>query len=192
MNRPAWFDDKLVAYRPGLRKLANRLTDSRAEADDLVNETITHALENWRSYRTDGGFWKWVTFIMRGKRVVAERAGRTTRGYYSFDEIDGDRYRGERHMKELSRIFVEPTQERAAELALLSRDLDELPTDESTVVRLYLAGFTLQEIGDELGFVREWVRRLRNRGFYKLARKRGVPAILPSFRGNPGVAKAAA
>ena len=66
-NRPAEFDRAIVAYIPGLNKLARRLRPEapQHDRDDLVQQTLCKALETWRSYRTDKSPYTWLQFIMR-------------------------------------------------------------------------------------------------------------------------------
>lgn len=62
-NRTAAFDAALVAYLPGMRKLAYTLVGNKA--DDLVQDTAVAALRRHGSFRTEGGFRVWVSLIMR-------------------------------------------------------------------------------------------------------------------------------
>ena len=64
-NRPAEFDDRVMAYLPGLRRLAAKYVP-RPYREDLVNDTIMFALERWQNYREDGGMWNWLAWNMRG------------------------------------------------------------------------------------------------------------------------------
>lgn len=69
--RPSEFDARVMSYVPGLRTLAGRYVPPRYR-DDLVTDTIIYALEKWRNYREDGGFWNWLSWGMRS--VVKKQA----------------------------------------------------------------------------------------------------------------------
>lgn len=66
-NRPPAFDDALLAYRPGMRRLASKLGYRGTEANDLVTDTIAYCLEHWTNFRgaTDK-MWNWIYWQMRG------------------------------------------------------------------------------------------------------------------------------
>lgn len=64
-QRPAEFDARLMAYLPGLRKLAAKMVP-RQYREDLVTDTIMFALERWENFREDGGMWGWLSWNMRG------------------------------------------------------------------------------------------------------------------------------
>lgn len=78
-NRPVEFDARVMSYQPHLRRLANKLSNNRSEADDLVQDTLLYLFGHWASFRPDGGFYKWITLCMRhvaqnGRRSAARRA----------------------------------------------------------------------------------------------------------------------
>jgi len=66
-NRPPSFDAALIAYMPGMRKLASKLGYRGSEADDIVTDTIAYCLEHWTNFRgaTDK-MWNWIYWQMRG------------------------------------------------------------------------------------------------------------------------------
>lgn len=66
--RPAEFDKRLATYIPGLRKQAKHYN---CDVDDLVSDTVEHALKSWHTFREDGGFWWWLKRCMQ--YVVARR-----------------------------------------------------------------------------------------------------------------------
>jgi RNA polymerase sigma factor (sigma-70 family) len=76
-NRPTTFDAAVMAYKPGLHKLAKRFRHSKEDQADLVTDTIIYALGAWRNFRADpyernNGMWSWLTFCMRG--IVSNEA----------------------------------------------------------------------------------------------------------------------
>lgn len=64
-TRPAEFDARVMAYMPGLRKLAAKYTKTDEQREDLVTETVMYALEKWQNFREDGGFYQWLQWGMR-------------------------------------------------------------------------------------------------------------------------------
>ncbi len=87
--RPADFDARLMAYYPGMRKLAGRYVP-RPYREDLVTDTIMYCLAHWQSYRPEGGFWTWITWCMRGIVSNQAQAARSRRGLVLVPE--GDAY----------------------------------------------------------------------------------------------------
>lgn len=75
--RPREFDARLEAYLPGLRKLARKLRHDRDEREELLNETVAVVLSRWKGFRPEGGFWKWISLIMRSiNREMRKKATR--------------------------------------------------------------------------------------------------------------------
>ena len=77
-ERPADFDARVMAYLPGLRRLAAKYVP-RPYREDLVTDTIIYALDRWKNYREDGGMWNWLSWNMRGiatnaaKKVASQK-----------------------------------------------------------------------------------------------------------------------
>jgi DNA-binding CsgD family transcriptional regulator len=66
-NRPPSFDAALIAYMPGMRRLASKLGYKGADADDLVTDTIAYCLEHWTNFRGETDkMWNWIYWQMRG------------------------------------------------------------------------------------------------------------------------------
>lgn len=64
--RPAEFDEKLVAYRPFIRKIV-RSRARREDWDDLAQETFEDACRRWSTFRgEDYSFATWLAFVARG------------------------------------------------------------------------------------------------------------------------------
>lgn len=80
MTRPAAFDAAVMAYRPALIKLARKITNTKDEQDELVQDTLLYVFGHWTNFRNDptapkNGMYNWLTLNMRsiaqGKRQVA-------------------------------------------------------------------------------------------------------------------------
>jgi DNA-directed RNA polymerase specialized sigma24 family protein len=72
-----------MAYLPGLKKLARKLTKTMDERDELVQDTMAYVFNHWTNFRNDpsaprNGMYNWLTLNMRsiaqGKRHVAANA----------------------------------------------------------------------------------------------------------------------
>ena len=157
--RPAEFDARLMNYFPHLRRLAHKLTNSASEREDLLHDSIAYILTNWGKFRPDGGFYNWITFMMRN---VAQEKRRKER-------------RRSKHM-------TTTHDERAmASVAVLPNQLDTIELREALncmpegrdgeIVMRRAMGDTLVEIGADLGVGRERARQLEERGL-ALLRKR--------------------
>lgn len=64
-NRPSSFDASLMAYLPLIERMACKMENRASDRDDLVNETVAFALENWANLRFPAGMSKWLYFNMR-------------------------------------------------------------------------------------------------------------------------------
>ncbi|MBZ9921666.1 sigma-70 family RNA polymerase sigma factor [Mesorhizobium sp. BR1-1-7] len=80
-NRPAAFDNAVMAYLPALKKLARKLANN--DADELVQDTMAYVFSHWTNFRGEpsaprNGMYNWLTLNMRslaqGKRSVAANA----------------------------------------------------------------------------------------------------------------------
>ncbi len=77
-ERPAEFDARLMGYLPALYAMAKRLVPPE-KREDLVQDTIAKALQNWRNFREDGGFYNWLRFIIRSTAHAPKRLKRPLR-----------------------------------------------------------------------------------------------------------------
>ena len=148
-NRPPSFDAALIAYMPGMRRLASKLGYKGADADDLVTDTIAYCLEHWKNFRGETDkMWNWIYWQMRGivknsrsrKRVMLVAAGTS----YESAEISASQM----DVAHASQV-----------VGLLSGRAGDM------TVRLAM-GDTLDEISSQHGISRERVRQLveRERG----------------------------
>lgn len=62
--RPTAFDERLMSKLPQLRRFACYLV-SPDRREDLVQEAVAIALRDWQKFRPDGGFVKWLQYVMR-------------------------------------------------------------------------------------------------------------------------------
>lgn len=79
-NRPKEFDDRLLAYLPAIKKMVNRYDFTYEEKEDLISETFTSCLEGWEKYREDGGFYRWIWWMVRyNVKLATDRKKRDSR-----------------------------------------------------------------------------------------------------------------
>lgn len=148
-NRPAEFDARMVAYIPGLQKLARRLrpTASEETREDLVQATLCKAFETWRSYRTENSPYTWLQFLMRNE---------------SREDIERAEKRGKLKLRlpGVSITVTEPNQEWATDLALVTRQIAPYLRDDMLDLA---AGAMLAEPAARRGVSRERVRQMIDR-----------------------------
>lgn len=147
--RPPSFDARVMAYVPGLRRLAYKLHYRGQDADDLVTDTIIIALSRWKAYREDGGFWMWLQWQMRGI-VGARRQLKKVQIVNIDDFVDGSRgefaWRGNQE-----------------DYADLSAALSRISGKSGEVLLRRVMGDGLREIAEEMQVSKEWVRQLEER-----------------------------
>lgn len=145
-NRPVDFDARVMAYLPGLRRLAAKYVP-RPYRDDLVTDTIMFALERWQNFREDGGMWNWLTWSMRGIATNAAKKAANDKKRVVFVPIED-------HMN----LSVPAAQDGYAEL---SDALRHISTHRHGSVLLRRAmGDGLKEIAVDRGTSVEWVRQM--------------------------------
>jgi RNA polymerase sigma-70 factor (ECF subfamily) len=71
------FDTLLLAVLPSLRQQAMALTRHRADAEDLVQATVTNALAAQDSFQVGTNFRAWMTRILRNRFFSNVRSRRT-------------------------------------------------------------------------------------------------------------------
>ncbi|QIG68699.1 RNA polymerase sigma-70 factor protein [Rhizobium phage RHph_TM3_3_14B] len=158
-TRPPEFDTRLMNYYPHLRRLAHKLTNSASEREDLLQDSIAHILSHWTSFRPDGGFYNWITFLMRN---VAQEKRRKER-------------RRSKHMttthdeRAMAAVAVLPNQLDTIELREALNCMPE-GRDGEIVMRRAM-GDTLVEIGEDFGVGRERARQLEERGLATLRKR---------------------
>lgn len=141
-ERPAEFDVQLLDAVPFLRYYVRRIAPA-AEHDDIIQETLAEAMRRWASYRPDGAFKHWLTYIMR---TVAH---------------------GRRRSPESAEIEAadEPTQEHRADIG---RVLSLVPPREREVIVAHAQGYTLDEIGSAMGITKQRAHQLMLAGRKRL------------------------
>ncbi len=73
------FDDAVARHRPALREAARRLTGSRDEAEDLVQDAVTRAWTFWHRFETGSNARAWLHRILVNTFINAYRKQRRER-----------------------------------------------------------------------------------------------------------------
>lgn len=134
----ASFAFDIVEHLPRLKRYAGWLQRDMAEAEDLVQETIAHALANAHLYRHGGNLCGWLVTMMHNLHVNTLRARRRDPIFVSPDAVPA-----------LGRA---PTQEAPVELHEVRRAVARLPRDQSEALLLHwLLGLKYHEVAARLG-----------------------------------------
>lgn len=144
-ERPADFDARVMTYMPGLRRLAAKHVP-RPYREDLVNDTVMYALENWRNYRETGAMWSWLEWTMRGIVTNAAKKAATRDKHVRFVPLT--------HQDSA----IAPAQEGYVRLSEALRGL--AAHRHGTVLMRRAMGDTLREIAADRGATKEWVRQM--------------------------------
>lgn len=144
-ERPAEFDAQLLDAVPFLRHYVRRIAPA-AEHDDIIQETLAEAMRRWSSYRPDGAFKHWLTFIMRSSARVRRKP----------------------IPRPPSLPPASPTQEHRVDIGLI---LERVPPRERDVLVAHAQGYTMEEIGSSMG-----VTKQRAHQMMLVGRKRLIPA----------------
>lgn len=157
--RPGEFDARLMSYYPHLNRLAFTLSNNKSEQEDLLQDSIAYILTNWTKFRSDGGFYNWITFMVRN--VAQEKRRKVLRRAKGMPTTNDERA--------MAAVAVQPNQLDRIELG---EALDSLPEGrDGEIVMRRAMGDTLAEIGEAYGVGRERARQLEARGL-ELLRKR--------------------
>ena len=86
-ERAVWFEREVVALLPDLLGTALRLAKNRADAEDLVADSISTAWSRLPALRDTTSFRSWIFRIM-SNRFVSDCRARATRGLVALDDDD--------------------------------------------------------------------------------------------------------
>lgn len=177
MNRPPEFDAALVAYLPGLRKRANFVTKTNAEAEELLQETVADMLGSWHLCRMET-FKMWAQLKMWQVQFdLRQKAGRMKRraATVSIDDAAGTSKRETGRASVVpERCRIYPSQEHAVELAQVIDRLSRIPNGDIVLRRA--TGELLKDIGAENGTSRENIRQKEERALRTLRLRTGRAA----------------
>ena len=132
--------NQIAAQLPRLRRFALSLTGNRADADDLVQDTIERALRNLHQWQQGTKLDSWMFRIAQNLWIDAMRA-RRVRAVVSNDPDAA------------ANVAVDGARDAEARLTFVDtvRALDELPEEQRTVVSLIVIdGMSYREAADIL------------------------------------------
>ena len=123
-----------------LFRLALRITMNRAEAEDVVQDTLLRVWEQRGQWGQIGNLEAFAITTCRNRALdVAKRAGRNTA---SLDKVDNGQW---------SMVNVQSDLEAKEQISLIRRLMDDLPELQRTIMLLRdIEGKTYQEIAETL------------------------------------------
>ena len=153
---PADWRDSVSGYLPSLRAFAFSLSHNAADADDLVQETLTKAWAHRERFEPGSNLRAWLFTILRNswytgaakrRREVPDEEGRYAAG-----------------------LTAEASQEWTAELTSLQAALNALPPEHrEAIVMVGAAGLSYQEAADISGCAVGTIKSRVNRARHRLA-----------------------
>jgi len=163
---PSDWREAVIQRIPSLRAFAWSLSRNPADADDLVQETLTKAWTYRQRFEPGSNLRAWLFTILRNTWYTTA----TKRGREVPDE-DGKHALG---------LSTEGSQEWTVELTALRSALDRLPAEHrEAIVMVGAAGLSYEEAaeisGCALGTIKSRVNRARNR----LAEALDIPRNMP-------------
>ena len=148
--------DAMAGFLPSLRAFAFSLSRNSADADDLVQETLTKAWAHRERFEPGSNLRAWLFTILRNswytgaakrRREVADEEGRYAAG-----------------------LTAEASQEWTAELTSLQAALNALPPEHrEAIVMVGAAGLSYQEAADISGCAVGTIKSRVNRARHRLA-----------------------
>jgi RNA polymerase sigma-70 factor (ECF subfamily) len=135
------FNDKLIAARPALLSYARRVTRSKQEADDLVQETLCRCIKYASHFRGQAKVSTWAHAIMRRIRIDdLRRRDNETAGHVALRFArDHSAY----HPEAIGRV--------------LASKLETMPTSLRTPFQMHTEGYSHDEIAECMGLTRSAV-----------------------------------
>lgn len=131
------FHSELVRHLPSLRQQALALTRNRADADDLVQATVSNALGAQARFSPGTNMRAWLACIMRNRFLSDIRRRRDTTGVDDLPE---------------AKLATAPAQEDNIAVGELRRCLGRLPPSyRVALVMIVVQGMSYEEASESLG-----------------------------------------
>ncbi|MGU3362008.1 sigma-70 family RNA polymerase sigma factor [Methylobacterium sp. M6A4_1b] len=148
------FGDELIAVVPRLRRFALLRTGNAAEADDMVQATLTRAWEHRSKFEDGTNLVAWLFTILRNTHLNQRKRLRR-----EVEDIDG---------VAAGALSLAPDQENRIALVELQAALDTLPEEQrETLLLVTVDGLRHEEaaaiLGCQVGTVKSRVSRARDR-----------------------------
>ena len=146
--------DEVVALIPALRAFAWSLSHNSADADDLVQDTLTKAWTHKEKFEAGTNLRAWLFTILRNTYYTA-----VTRKRREVSDVDG---------KHAATLTAPPTQDWSVAMRSLEHAMRQLPDEHrEALVLVGAAGLTYEEAaeicGCALGTIKSRVNRARTR-----------------------------
>lgn len=87
---PDQFKSEMIGLLPRLRRFAISLTRSGPDADDLLQEACTTALQRWQQYDPSQPFDRWMFRVVRNLWISEIRKRKVRQGAGQIDAADAD------------------------------------------------------------------------------------------------------
>jgi RNA polymerase sigma-70 factor (ECF subfamily) len=171
-REPAAFDTLVEAYSARLYGYFYRLTGSRHDAEDLLQELFLRLVRMIGGYEHDGRFDGWVFRIATNLVRDRVRRAKTAGGGQTAPRVGADEVRSIEEHPDVA--AAEPTQEmhRAEQIDQLQQAIARLPDAEREVILLrHFSQMSFREIADVMGTPLGTALARAHRG---LARLRGL------------------
>jgi len=129
----------IVPHLDDLWRYARVLTRTDNDAEDLVQEALTRALSASKTYDESRPILPWLIGIVRNTHLTG------------LSQQNAER-RKSVHLTEIAQTSEMPAQEHSAELSLVQRAMEQLPTEFSEVLHLVgVLGFAYADAAKVLG-----------------------------------------
>lgn len=143
------FETEALCHADGLYRTALRLTGSRAEADDLVQETVLRAFASWDQYCAGTNCRAWLYRILMNAFINGYRRRARERDML---DLERDPTRGEDLVSECTRASLAPSPTRGH----MSDEVEHalaglLPEFRAVVLLVDVEEMSYRDVADALG-----------------------------------------
>ncbi|MFC1731184.1 sigma-70 family RNA polymerase sigma factor [Bacteroidota bacterium] len=136
------FNHNLISMQDRLEYFANRLTQNRDDADDLVQDTFVKALSNRTKYAMDTNFKAWVYTIMKNTFINNYR--RNMKASTILDTTDDLYYLNSSEKSQ----FASPDSSYSANE--ITKNINDLENEYKIPFTMHTEGFKYKEIAEKL------------------------------------------
>lgn len=152
---PKQFKSDMIALLPRLKRYALTLTRSSPDADDLLQDTCTQALSNWKKYDATQPLDRWIFTIMQNYWFSEQRKRKIRLGA------------GQMPIDEMHNLSDDKNADDTLYANQVGKMVMDLPSDLSETLRLVAKeGFSYKEVAASLnipiGTVMSRVHRARS------------------------------
>jgi RNA polymerase sigma-70 factor (ECF subfamily) len=174
----------LQTYGDRAYRLAVRITRTRQDAEEVVQDALLTVVRKIDSFRGDSALGSWLYRIVANAAYQKIRGRRRRQGEVSSDAVPGLLHEGGRHVGGPGdwSVATENPARRTEVRALLTEALDELPEHYRTIFVLRdLHGLSHVEIGRRLSLSAANVKTRIHRARCLLRERLTEPTIMPHY-----------